>query len=351
MSSGRPAVGYDGVVEEGAHPHPHGHEHEHDRGHGHNHGTVDPAILSSERGIWAVKWSLALLAVTAIIQVAVVVLSGSVALLADTIHNVGDALTAVPLWVAFTLAVRPPTKRFTYGFGKVEDLAGMVVVLLILISAVVAGYEAIVRLVHPQSVHYLWAVAVAALVGFLGNEVVAILRIRVGKQIGSAALIADGNHARIDGLTSLAVLVGALGVWLGFPRADPIVGLLITVAILKIVWDSARLVFTRALDGVDPQVVDEIRQAVNHAPGVLEVTETRVRWIGHRLYAELNVAVASDLPVERGHEVAVEVRHELLHSLPFLSDATVHIDPATASGQVFHRIPEHRHDDLPPHSH
>ena len=351
MSSGRPAVGYDGVVEEGAHPHPHGHEHGHDRGHGHNHGTVDPAILSSERGIWAVKWSLALLAVTAIIQVAVVVLSGSVALLADTIHNVGDALTAVPLWVAFTLAVRPPTKRFTYGFGKVEDLAGMVVVLLILISAVVAGYEAIVRLVHPQSVHYLWAVAVAALVGFLGNEVVAILRIRVGKQIGSAALIADGNHARIDGLTSLAVLVGALGVWLGFPRADPIVGLLITVAILKIVWDSARLVFTRALDGVDPQVVDEIRQAVNHAPGVLEVTETRVRWIGHRLYAELNVAVASDLPVERGHEVAVEVRHELLHSLPFLSDATVHIDPATASGQVFHRIPEHRHDDLPPHSH
>lgn len=336
-------------MNEHSHPHPHGHEG--DRGHGHSHGTVDPTILSSERGIWAVKWSLVVLGITAIVQIAVVVLSGSVALLADTIHNVGDALTAVPLWVAFTLAKRPPTKRFTYGFGKVEDLAGMAVVLLILISAVVAGYEAVVRFVHPQSVHYLWAVAVAALMGFLGNEAVAILRIRVGKQIASAALIADGYHARIDGLTSLAVLVGALGVGLGYPRADPIVGLLITIAILKIVWDSAKLVFTRALDGVDPAVVDEIRHAVNHTPGVLEVTETRVRWIGHRLYAELNVAVAADVPVERGHEVAVEVRHELLHSLPFLSDATVHVDPATASGQVFHRIPEHRHDDLPRHSH
>lgn len=148
-----------------------------------------------------------------------------------------------------------------------------------------------------------------------------------------------------------AVLVGAVAVWLGFPRADPIIGLLITVAILKIVWDSAKAVFTRALDGVDPEVVDDIRPAVNHTPGVVDVTETRVRWIGHRLYAELNVAVASDLSVERGHQVAVEVRHQLLHQLPFLSDATIHIDAVTASDQLYHRIPAHRHDELPPHSH
>jgi cation diffusion facilitator family transporter len=330
-------------MDEGPHVHPHGHDH--------GHGPVDPSILTSERGIWAVKWSLAILGVTATIQVAVVVLSGSVALLADTIHNLGDALTAVPLWVAFTLAMRPATKRFTYGYGKVEDLAGMAVVLIILISAVVAGYEAIMRFIQPQPVHYLWVVAVAAFVGFLGNEAVAILRIRVGKEIASAALIADGYHARIDGLTSLGVLAGALGVWLGFPRADPIVGLLITIAIAKIVWDSAKAVFARALDGVDPQLVDTIRDTVNHTRDVLEVTETRVRWIGHRLYAELNVAVPSDLSVARGHQVAVEVRHQLLHNLPFLSDATVHIDPVTASGQLYHRIPEHRHDDLPPHSH
>jgi cation diffusion facilitator family transporter len=323
----------------------------HVHGHGHSHGTVDPSILTSERGIWAVKWSLVLLAVTAAIQVVVVVFSGSVALLADTIHNLGDALTAVPLWIAFMLAMRPPTKRFTYGYGKAEDLAGMAIVLIILLSAAVAGYEAIMRLIHPQPVHYLWAVAVAALVGFLGNEAVAILRLRVGRQIASAALIADGQHARIDGLTSLAVLVGAVAVWLGYPRADPIIGLLITVAILKIVFDSAKAVFRRALDGVDPQVVDDIRLAVNHTPGVIDVTETRVRWIGHRLYAELNVAVAAELSVARGHEVAVEVRHQLLHQLPFLSDATIHIDPVTASGQAYHHIPEHRHDELPPHAH
>lgn len=332
-------------MDKDAHAHGHGH------GHGHSHGTVDPSILTSERGIWAVKWSLVLLAITAAIQVAVVVFSGSVALLADTIHNLGDALTAVPLWIAFMLAMRPPTKRFTYGYGKVEDLAGMAIVLIILLSAVVAGYEAIARFLHPQPVHYLWAVAVAALVGFLGNEAVAILRLRVGRQIASAALIADGQHARIDGLTSLAVLVGAMAVWLGYPRADPIIGLLITVAILKIVFDSAKAVFRRALDGVDPQLVDDIRHAVNHTPGVIDVTETRVRWIGHRLYAELNVAVAAELSVARGHEVAVEVRHQLLHQLPFLSEATIHIDPVTASGQAYHHIPEHRHDELSPHSH
>lgn len=334
-------------MEERSPSHPHGDRHER----GHSHGTVDPSVFSSERGIWAVKWSLVLLGLTAAVQVGVVVLSGSVALLADTIHNVGDALTAVPLWVAFRLATRPATRRFTYGFGKVEDLAGMAVVAIILLSAIVAGYEAVMRFVHPQSVHYLWAVAVAAFVGFLGNEAVAVLRIRVGKQIASAALIADGYHARVDGLTSLAVLVGALGVWLGFPRADPIVGLLITIAIAKIVWDSAKGVFARALDGVDPQLVEEIRTAVHDTPGVVEVTETRVRWIGHRLYAELNVAVAADLSVARGHEVAVEVRHRLLHRLSVLSDATIHIDPVTASGQAHHRIAEHRHDDLPPHSH
>lgn len=333
------------------HGHTHDDSHAHGQEHRHTHGPVDPSILTSERGIWAVKWSLVVLAVTAAIQVAVVVLSGSVALLADTVHNMGDALTAVPLWVAFTLATRPPTKRFTYGYGKVEDLAGMAVVALILLSAIVAGYEAVVRFIHPQSVHFLWAVALAALVGFLGNEAVAVLRLRVGKEIASAALIADGHHARIDGLTSLAVLLGALGVWLGFARADPIIGLLITIAIARIVWDSGKAVFARALDGVDPGLVDDIRSAVGHTAGVVEVTETRVRWIGHRLYAELNVAVAADLSVERGHQEAVEVRHQLLHKLPFLSDATIHIDPVTASGQLYHHIAEHRHDDLPPHSH
>ena len=331
----------------------HGHSlaHGHDHGHGHTHGTVDPALLSTAQGISAVKWSLVILAVTAAIQVAVVLLTGSVALLADTVHNVGDALTAVPLWIAFSFARRPPTKRYTYGFGRVEDLAGIAVVLTILFSALFAGYESVLRIVHPQTITHLAAVAAAALVGFLGNEAVAQLRIRTGRRIGSVALVADGHHARIDGFTSLAVLAGAIGVWLGFPLADPIVGLLIALAIMRIVWLSAGSVLSRAIDGVDPEVVDEIRGALVSTPGVVEVTETRVRWLGHRMLAEVNVGVPSNLSVEEGHAVAVEVRHQLLHRLEYLSDATVHVDPETASGQVHHRIGEHRHDDLPAHAH
>ena len=225
------------------------------------------------------------------LQLVVVIYSGSVALLADTVHNFGDAATAIPLWFAFSMGRRAATKRFTYGYGRTEDLAGIVVVLIILLSAIISGYESINRFVHPQTVENLWAVAAAAIVGFLGNEAVARFRIRIGKEIGSAALIADGYHARTDGFTSLAVLLGAVGVWLGFPLADPIVGLLITIAILRIVWDSAKSVFTRLLDGVDPEVVDEIRHAVDHTPGVQNITEVRVRWLGHRLHAELNIAV------------------------------------------------------------
>ncbi|MGH2426090.1 MAG: cation diffusion facilitator family transporter, partial [bacterium] len=215
--------------------------HSHDsHGHGHTHGVVDPSIVTSERGIWAIKWSFVGLMITALLQVAVVILSNSVALLADTIHNFGDASTAIPLWIAFRFARLKPNPRFPYGYARVEDLAGAAIVLTILFSAIVAGYQAIDRLIHPRQVEYLWAVAAASVVGFIGNEAVAVFRIRVGKEIGSAALVADGYHARVDGLTSLAVLAGALGVWLGYPLADPLVGLGITAAILGIVWQSAR---------------------------------------------------------------------------------------------------------------
>jgi cation diffusion facilitator family transporter len=334
-----------------AEQHAHGHGLRHGHGHGHTRGTVDPSLLSSAQGISAVKWSLVILGATAAAQIVIVVLSGSVALLADTVHNVGDALTAVPLWVAFSLARRPATKRYTYGFGRVEDLAGIAVVLTILFSALYAAYESVLRIVHPQPVTHVTAVAIAALAGFAGNEIVAQVRIRAGRRIASAALVADGYHARIDGFTSLAVLAGAIGVWLGFRLADPIVGLAISVAIFRIVWQSAKSVLSRAIDGVDPEVVDEIRHAIEHVPGVVDVTETRVRWIGHRLHAEVNVAVSAGSSVEQGHEVAVEVRHQLLHHLEYLSDATVHIDPVTASGQEHHRIANHTHDDLPAHSH
>ena len=326
--------------------HPHAHDHS-GAAHGHTHGAVDQTILTTARGIWAVKWSFIGLFITALFQIFIVWLSGSVALLADTIHNFADAATAIPLWFAFRLARWPPSKRFTYGYGRVEDLAGVAVVLTILVSALLAGYEAINRFFHPQEVTYLWAVVVASVVGFLGNEAVAVLRIKVGEEIGSAALVADGYHARVDGFTSLAVLFGAIGVWLGYPLADPIVGLLITLAIFKIVWDSMKPVFMRLLDGVEPEAVDEIRAAASRRPEVKDVTEVRVRWLGHRLIAELNVAVSPQLSVAEGHEIAVAVEQQLLTALSYLSRATIHVDPLNQSGADHHHSAGHmRGDDL-----
>ena len=320
-------------------------------GHTHAHDGIDPAIITSERGMWAVKWSFIGLLLTALCQIAVVALSNSIALLADAIHNFGDAATAIPLTIAFMLARRRPTKRFTYGYGRVEDLAGIAVVATILLSAVLAGYEAIGRFFHPEHVEYLGAVAVASAIGFLGNEGVALFRIKVGKEIASAALIADGYHARIDGWTSLAVLLGTIGIWVGYPLADPIVGMGITIAILFIVWQSSKAVFIRMLDGVEPEVLDEIVHTVHHVDGVTDIGEIRARWIGHRLHAELNVAVRSGLSVTEGHDIAKEVRHQLLHHLGHMEDVIVHIDPQDKPGEQHHHILDHEHDGLHVHSH
>jgi cation diffusion facilitator family transporter len=333
------------------HDHEHGHEHGHHNGHGHGHGVVDPTISTTAEGLWALKWSFAVLMATALLQAAIVFVSGSVGLLADTIHNFGDAATAIPLGIAFLFARKQPSKRFTFGYGRVEDLAGIVIVLTILFSAIFAGYESIQRLFHPQDISHLWSVVAASVVGFIGNEVVAIFRIRVGRRIGSAALIADGYHARVDGWTSLAVLAGMLGVWLGYPLADPIVGLIITIAIFGIVVQSGKQIFTRMLDGVNPHVVDEIRHAAAHVPQVKEVTDVRARWLGHRLHAEVNVTLPSQLTLRDAHSVAEEVRHQLLHHLKYLSLIVIHVDPEEKSGERHHRIEMHSHDGLPAHSH
>jgi cation diffusion facilitator family transporter len=272
-------------------------------------------------------------------------------LLADTIHNFGDASTAVPLWTAFALGRRRPSRRFTYGYGRVEDVAGVIVVLTILFSAGVAGFESFDRLLHPRPVEYVGAVALASLVGFLGNEAVALWRIRVGKEIHSAALVADGFHARADGWTSLGVLVSAIGVWMGYPLADPIMGLVITLMLLRVTYESGRIVLARLLDGVDPQVIQTMEEAVQHVPGVRSVTDVRARWLGHRLYGEVNIAVRADASLAQAHAIAVESRHELLHHLPAFANIIVHIDPASLPGESNHRIINHSHGGLPVHSH
>lgn len=289
------------------------HAHAHSHAHGHTHGATDPSLLRSREAMRTLWISLAILGATAAIQLVVVVASGSVALLADTIHNVGDALTALPLAAAFVLGRRPPSRRLTYGLGRAEDLAGMAVVLVILISAAVAGYEAIDRLVDPHEPRYLLATALAGAVGFVGNEWVAVYRIRAGRRLGSAALEADGHHARVDGYTSLAVVAGVIGVALGVPAADPIVGLLISVAIVRIAWQSAREIGLRALDGIDPAVTDALRHEAEHVDGVRAVETVRARWLGHVIRAELTIAVDPDLPTADATAIADRVRHRATH--------------------------------------
>jgi cation diffusion facilitator family transporter len=325
----------------GNHSHHHGYHnggHDHHGPHGHSHGVIDATIATTDRGIWAIKWSFLILAVTAALQIAVVAVSGSVALLADTIHNVADATTAIPLWIAFMLARRPPSRTFTYGLGRVEDLAGIVIVMIILFSALVAGFEAVDRLVHPQPVANLGWLAAAGVVGCLGNETVAVFRIRVGREINSAALIADGYHARTDGLTSLAVVAGAIGVALGWPLADPIVGLLITLAIFAIVWQSARSVLARMLDGVQPGLVEEIEHCAGHVGGIENVAEAKARWLGHRLHVEVAVFVDPAILLAEAQVICGRLEAELFAHIPALAVATVRIASSAPAGH--HHAPD-----------
>jgi cation diffusion facilitator family transporter len=322
----------------------HGHGHDHGpHGHTHDHtAAIDDALTASDEGIRALKISLAGLGVTAVLQVFIVVISGSVALLADTIHNFGDALTAIPLGVAFVLGKRPPTKRYTYGFGRAEDLAGVFVVVMIALSAAVAGYEAIDRLLDPRDVENIPWVIVAGIIGCAGNELVAMYRIRVGRRIGSAALVADGLHARTDGLTSLAVVVGAVGAGLGWQLADPIVGLVITVAILGIARTAARDIYRRLMDAVDPTLVEEIEHVLGHVDGVDDVERVRLRWSGHELFAEIEIVCDASLSLADAHAIAESAEHKLLHDVPRLSQATIHVDP---SGDGHHESTSHHRAD------
>jgi cation diffusion facilitator family transporter len=247
-----------------------------------------------------------------------------------------DPSLMLPLAAAFLLSRRPPTRSLTYGYGRTEDLAGLAVLAIILFSAVFAAYEAIQRILHPQRPAFLLAVAFAGIIGFLGNEWVAIYRIRAGRRIGSAALVADGYHARVDGFTSLAVVAGAIGVALGLDLADPIVGLVISAVILRIVWTSGKEIVLRALDGIDPEIVQELRDQAGHVDGVLCVEEVRARWLGHEIRAEVNVVVRDGATVAEGHGIAMAVRNRLIEHVEHLGDAIIHIDPASASGEARH---------------
>jgi len=335
--------------------HPHDHDHDHDHGlvaavrhffggHGHDVADqIDSELEASHDGTRALWISLVVLGLTTVLQGGVVLLSHSVALLGDTLHNFGDALTALPLGLAFVIGRRSANDRYTYGYGRGEDLAGLAVVLVVVASALVAGYEAINRLLHPADVHALGWVAAAAVVGFIGNELAARVRITTGRRIGSAALVADGVHARTDGLTSLAVLVGAGGVALGWRWADPVVGLAITVAIVAVVRQAARGVWHRLMDAVDPELVAAGRASAASVPGIIALEHFRVRWIGHRLHAEAEIVVPGDLDVIAAHRLAHDVEHEIIHAVPRLTDVLVHASPdPTSVPQAHDTVAHHR---------
>ena len=351
--SGRWPAPFSGVVAE---TQAHRHDHD-DHGHGllrsvftrHRHdtaGSIDSALESSERGIRALRISLVGLGVTALAQLVVALASGSVALLNDTFHNFADALTALPLWLAFSLGKRRPSPRYPFGYGRAEDLAGGAVVAMIAVSAAVAAWEAVTRLVHPTEVRHLGAVIAASIVGFAGNELVAQYRIRVGKQIGSAALVADGLHARTDGFSSLGVLAGAIGVGAGFERADAIAGLLIAVLIVSVLRKAAGDVMARLMDAVDPALAEQARGVLRAVDGVEGVGELRIRWIGHRLHAEAEIVVDADLRLAAAHRITEDARHRLLHDVPRLVSAIIHADPCGHDGVDHHADLEH-HDRAP----
>jgi cation diffusion facilitator family transporter len=305
------------------------HGHSHSSSHGHTHGTLDRSITMTDEGIRAVKWSFFILFITAVFQFIIVFYSGSVALASDMIHNIADATTAFPLWLAFRLSRIKPTSRFNYGFGRAEDLAGIFIVFIIFLSALASAFEAVYRFFHPQTVSHIGWILSAGMTGFIGNELVALLRIRIGKKINSVALIADGYHARTDGLTSLAVVAGAIGVWLGFPVADPAVGLLISMTLFAIVWQSAKAVVGRMLDGNDPAIFDDVRHSAAHVPGILSIDEIRARWIGHRICLEIDAAVDGRSTVMEANKCALTLEEEIREHIAVAFFVHIRILPAS----------------------
>ncbi|HEY5025517.1 MAG TPA: cation diffusion facilitator family transporter [Acidimicrobiales bacterium] len=322
----------------------------------HDHGahSGERVLETTSAGIRAVALSLGILATTAAVELVVAILSHSVALLADTIHNFADALTAAPLALAFKMGRRAPTRRYTYGFGRAEDLAGVAIVAIIAASAAVAATEAVNRLLHPRPISGAGWVMAAGVVGFLGNELVAMYRVHVGRRIGSAALVADGLHARTDGFTSLAVVVGAIAVVAGAPRADPIVGVVITAAVTVVLVGATRTIYRRLMDSVDPALVDQVEDVLAHVPGVDGVDDVRIRWVGHELRAEIQISSDPALSLVDAHAIAEEAHHRLLHDVARLAEAVIHTSPTGSPGHGapnYHEAVEHHFTPPPSHEH
>jgi cation diffusion facilitator family transporter len=333
----------------GGHEHGHSHDHSHGiidtlasifhlGGHTHDHGELagDKALKDNREGIRTIYVAVALLGLTTIFQIAIFLASGSVALLGDTVHNFGDAINSIPLLFAFWLASRVANKRYTYGYGRAEDLAGVLIVLSIGFSAFYILWESVSRLFNPVPLNNLGWVAAAAIIGFAGNELAAVIQIRTGKKIGSDAMIANGLHARTDGLTSLAVLVAAIGAFLGYPIVDAIIGILMGIVILFITKDAAKSMWYRLMDAVDPLIVERAEGVIKEHPDVKGIQRLQMRWIGHRLQAEAVIAIDADLKTTQCNTISEHISHHLYHDIPNLAETTVAIVPWSPDGKTFY---------------
>ncbi len=319
--------------------------HTHGRGHSHTHLPGDNMAASTQEGLRVVAIATAGMLIVAAVEFAIFAISQSAGLLSDALHNSGDVLTTVALWAAFLIARRPPTKRFTYGFSRAEDLAGAFIALVITLSAAAAAFESYRRLVmgaHPTQIGLGIA---AALFGFAGNEALAEYKIRAGRRLNSAPLVADGQHSRADGLTSLAAAVGLLLTFLGWHEADPIAGLLISVAILYILIDVGREVLHRLLDAVDPTIVDEVRKHALSIPGVQEVADIRARWAGRQLFVVLNLGADAQMTLAEAHSIAERVRQEVLAHVAGAAMVDIHVDPVGLPDGVDPHVWTHKDHD------
>ena len=329
--------------EEHNHDHDHDeHEHDdHDHGHSHEHGRVDADLYGNRAGLRAVQISTAGMLLVSAIQFAIATIGGSAGLFADALHNFGDVFTTIALWIAFVISNRTANQRYTYGYYRAEDLAGIFIVLVIIASATASAVESVQKLISGNTPTQIYLSMAAALVGVAGNELLAQYKISVGKRINSVPLIADGQHSRIDGLTSLAAFVGLVGVELGFPKADPIAGIVITIVIVTVVFSTSRSVLQRLLDAVDPHIVPTIITTALAVPGVEQVTDIRARWVGHTLHVVMNIEVDAELTLSKAHAIAEEVRHRLFHDIKGISEVLIHTDPSSVSGDHHQEMAHH----------
>jgi cation diffusion facilitator family transporter len=345
--------------ERAEHAHDHDHSHDHGKpahtrrvyaqdeyaqehsGHGHEHGRVEADLYGNRAGLRAVQISTAGMLLVSLIQLLIALLGGSAGLFADALHNMGDVLTTVALWIAFVVSNRAANGRYTYGYHRAEDLAGVFIVLVIIASAVAGAVESMLKLTSGNVPTQIYLSMLAAAIGCIGNEAMAQYKIAVGKRINSVPLLADGQHSRIDGLTSLAALAGLLGVRLGLPLADPIAGLLITLVIVSVVYSTSRSVLQRLLDAVDPRVVPTIIETARSVEGVIATTDVRARWVGHTLHIAMNIEVDAQLTLLQAHTIAEEVRHRLFHKMQGVSEVIIHTDPRSANGEDYHQAMAH----------